>query len=398
MAGVAPCDDVRQHAGRVTDGVFVPQPTAGAHPEPLKVAPVGLGPRVRRAHVRYPSSCIRRRRRRRRAGGCGTPTALTYPDHRTPNRGHGPAEAPGTRSMTNFRRDLSRRPTPSRASEIVAALATNDAWRSRRASATARGWRHAGQSRGRRRSSRPSYVESSRQGQAPSQLPRRALRRLRLARPDGPQLCGTARLLAGSEDRRVGALINKRYPLLQGVAVRFGHKLMRYQTQHDTVGDIASCWPDAAVSARPHPSSSTRAEASKNGMVWPPSRDGYRHAHYESVTRNHLRRRDLYRRRCPPRHFDHPADRAAATTLTMDGEKTFVPAVHTVRGPDGWTNECDVWPRARDPHSTRERGRSGRARSGRQEQTDHIVHDADGTIERRTSYRSIAESAPAEGL
>ena len=60
-------------------------------------------------------------------------------------------------------------------------------------------------------------------------------------RAHGPQLCGTARLLAGSEDRRVGALINKRYPLLQGVAVRFGHKLMRYQTQHYAVGDIASC-------------------------------------------------------------------------------------------------------------------------------------------------------------
>ena len=60
-------------------------------------------------------------------------------------------------------------------------------------------------------------------------------------RAHGPQLCGTARLLAGPEDRRVGALINKRYPLLQGVAVRFGHKLMRYQTQHYAVGDIASC-------------------------------------------------------------------------------------------------------------------------------------------------------------
>jgi PPOX class probable F420-dependent enzyme len=59
-------------------------------------------------------------------------------------------------------------------------------------------------------------------------------------RAHGPQLSGTARLLAGPEDRRVAALINKRYPVLQGVAVRFGHKVMRYGTQHYAVGDIAS--------------------------------------------------------------------------------------------------------------------------------------------------------------
>ena len=53
--------------------------------------------------------------------------------------------------------------------------------------------------------------------------------------------CGTARLLEGSEDRRVGELINHRYPLLQGVVVRYGHKLMRYQTQHYAVGDVAPC-------------------------------------------------------------------------------------------------------------------------------------------------------------
>ena len=79
----------------------------------------------------------------------------------------------------------------------------------------------------------------------------------------------------------------------------------------------------------------------------------------------------------------------------MGGEKTFLPAVHTVFGPDGWTNECDAWPRARDPHSTRDEAEAAGRDWARQEQTDHIVHDADGAIERRTSYRILAESAPA---
>ena len=81
----------------------------------------------------------------------------------------------------------------------------------------------------------------------------------------------------------------------------------------------------------------------------------------------------------------------------MGGEKTFLPAIHTVFGPDGWTNECDAWPRARDPHSTRDEAEAAGRDWARQEQTDHIVHDADGAIERRTSYRNLAESAPATG-
>ena len=60
--------------------------------------------------------------------------------------------------------------------------------------------------------------------------------------------------------------------------------------------------------------------------------------------------------------------------------------IHTVRRPDGWANECDAWPRARDPHSTRdEAAAAGRARA-RRAATDHIVHRADGTVEEQTSY------------
>ena len=57
----------------------------------------------------------------------------------------------------------------------------------------------------------------------------------------GPRLCGTARLLDGDDDRRVASSINTKYPLLQGVAVRYGHKLMRYQTKHYVVGGLQPC-------------------------------------------------------------------------------------------------------------------------------------------------------------
>ena len=60
-------------------------------------------------------------------------------------------------------------------------------------------------------------------------------------RVHGATLCGTARLLQGDEDRRVAASINRKYPVLQGIAVRYGHKLMRYRTQHYVVEGIKPC-------------------------------------------------------------------------------------------------------------------------------------------------------------
>ena len=60
-------------------------------------------------------------------------------------------------------------------------------------------------------------------------------------RPHGPQWCSTARLLESEEDRRAASFMNRKYPVLQGLAVRYGHKLMRYQTQHYVVSDITSC-------------------------------------------------------------------------------------------------------------------------------------------------------------
>src|SRR3954449_485936 len=65
VAGVAARDDIGHQSPGVTNDVFVTQQTAVAHPEPLEVAPVGLGPRVRRAHLR--ASLVLRRPRRRAA-------------------------------------------------------------------------------------------------------------------------------------------------------------------------------------------------------------------------------------------------------------------------------------------------------------------------------------------
>lgn len=51
-------------------------------------------------------------------------------------------------------------------------------------------------------------------------------------RPTGPALPGQARLLAGDNAERAGRLIDQKYPFFQRLLVRFGHRLMRYQTLH----------------------------------------------------------------------------------------------------------------------------------------------------------------------
>ena len=71
-------------------------------------------------------------------------------------------------------------------------------------------------------------------------------------------------------------------------------------------------------------------------------------------------------------------------------------AIHTVRRADGWANVCDVWPRARDPHSTKAEAEAAGRERAKQEHTDHIVHDADGTVEKRTNYVNFTNSASGE--
>jgi uncharacterized protein len=57
-------------------------------------------------------------------------------------------------------------------------------------------------------------------------------------RRTGPALRGKASLLAGEDDRRIASLINRKHPILQGFTVRFGHKLMRYRTQHYVITNV----------------------------------------------------------------------------------------------------------------------------------------------------------------
>jgi Uncharacterized protein conserved in bacteria (DUF2188) len=74
----------------------------------------------------------------------------------------------------------------------------------------------------------------------------------------------------------------------------------------------------------------------------------------------------------------------------------FQSAIHTVCRADGWANVCDGWPRARDPHSTQAAAEAAGRERAKQEKTEHIVHDAHGTIEQRTSYRNRNDSSTAD--
>jgi PPOX class probable F420-dependent enzyme len=57
-------------------------------------------------------------------------------------------------------------------------------------------------------------------------------------RPTGPWLRGRATLLADEEAAHAAGLIDHRYPLLQGVAVRLYHRLRRYRTLHYRIDDV----------------------------------------------------------------------------------------------------------------------------------------------------------------
>ena len=71
----------------------------------------------------------------------------------------------------------------------------------------------------------------------------------------------------------------------------------------------------------------------------------------------------------------------------------FHSAIHTVRRADGWANVCDGWPRARDPHSTKGEAEAAGRERAKEHKTEHIVHDADRTVEQRTSYMNLLEDA-----
>jgi uncharacterized protein len=63
-------------------------------------------------------------------------------------------------------------------------------------------------------------------------------------RPTGAWLHGRASLLDGDGARHAAGLINRRYPLLQGVAVRLYHRLRGLRTLHYRIDDIHPMHPD----------------------------------------------------------------------------------------------------------------------------------------------------------
>jgi uncharacterized protein len=59
-------------------------------------------------------------------------------------------------------------------------------------------------------------------------------------RPTGSWMRGHATLLDGDDAAHAAALINRRYPILQGVAVRLFHRLRRYRTLHYRIDEIST--------------------------------------------------------------------------------------------------------------------------------------------------------------
>jgi uncharacterized protein len=57
-------------------------------------------------------------------------------------------------------------------------------------------------------------------------------------RRTGATLSGRAVLLQGQDERHAASLLNRKFPLLQGVAVRAMHRVLRYRTQHYRIGEI----------------------------------------------------------------------------------------------------------------------------------------------------------------
>jgi len=51
-------------------------------------------------------------------------------------------------------------------------------------------------------------------------------------KPEGDSMRARARLLTDEESRWARRALRRKHPLLQGVAVPLGHRLLRYRTQH----------------------------------------------------------------------------------------------------------------------------------------------------------------------
>src|SRR3954454_2987111 len=71
-------------------------------------------------------------------------------------------------------------------------------------------------------------------------------------RRTGEWLQGRATLLDGGEAAHAAHLINRRYPLLQRVAVRLYHRLRGYRTLHYRISDITLAADSNNPTSRPH--------------------------------------------------------------------------------------------------------------------------------------------------
>jgi uncharacterized protein len=56
----------------------------------------------------------------------------------------------------------------------------------------------------------------------------------------GPALHARALLLGGDDARRAAKALARRHPVLQGLLVPFGHRLLRYRTMHYELVDAAT--------------------------------------------------------------------------------------------------------------------------------------------------------------
>jgi PPOX class probable F420-dependent enzyme len=57
-------------------------------------------------------------------------------------------------------------------------------------------------------------------------------------KPTGPQAQATARLLSGREAETAGVLIDKKFPVVQGIGVHLAHRLARTATLHYALSDV----------------------------------------------------------------------------------------------------------------------------------------------------------------
>jgi len=60
----------------------------------------------------------------------------------------------------------------------------------------------------------------------------------RRGHPLGGRLSGRATLLHDDDDRHASGLINRRFPVLQGIFVRLFHRLRRLRTQHYVIREL----------------------------------------------------------------------------------------------------------------------------------------------------------------